>query len=98
MAKKVKKMFFGGMAGPVKNPASNRLKSNPVPVRPAVAPSLAKPGLVTKADSIENMVSAMKARRAGTPRPGMKKGGSVSSASKRADGIAEQGKTKGKII
>ena len=27
----------------------------------------------------------------------MKKGGSVSSASKRADGIAKQGKTKGKI-
>ena len=30
--------------------------------------------------------------------PMMKKGGSVSSASKRADGIAKQGKTKGKII
>ena len=29
--------------------------------------------------------------------PMMKKGGSVSSASKRADGIAKQGKTKGKI-
>ena len=28
---------------------------------------------------------------------GMKKGGSVSSASKRADGIAQKGKTKGKI-
>jgi hypothetical protein len=28
---------------------------------------------------------------------GMKKGGSVSSASKRADGIAKQGKTRGKI-
>ncbi len=29
---------------------------------------------------------------------GMKKGGKVSSASKRADGIAKQGKTKGRII
>ena len=29
---------------------------------------------------------------------GMKKGGSVSSASKRADGIATKGKTKGRII
>lgn len=28
----------------------------------------------------------------------MKKGGSVSSASKRADGIAQRGKTKGKIV
>jgi hypothetical protein len=28
---------------------------------------------------------------------GMKKGGSVSSASKRADGIAQKGKTKGKM-
>ena len=30
--------------------------------------------------------------------PKMKKGGSVSSASKRADGIATKGKTKGRII
>ena len=29
---------------------------------------------------------------------GMKKGGSVSSASKRADGIAQRGKTRGKYI
>jgi hypothetical protein len=34
----------------------------------------------------------------GTSVPGMKKGGSVSSASKRADGIASKGKTKGRII
>lgn len=30
--------------------------------------------------------------------PGMKKGGKVSSASKRADGIATKGKTKGRIV
>ena len=30
--------------------------------------------------------------------PGMKKGGSVGSASRRADGIARQGKTKGRMI
>ena len=30
--------------------------------------------------------------------PGMKKGGSVKSASSRADGCAQRGKTKGKII
>ena len=29
---------------------------------------------------------------------GMKKGGSVSSASSRADGIAQRGKTKGRIV
>ena len=30
--------------------------------------------------------------------PGLKKGGSVSSASKRADGIATKGKTKGRMV
>lgn len=30
--------------------------------------------------------------------PGMKKGGSVGSASRRADGIAKQGKTRGKML
>jgi hypothetical protein len=30
--------------------------------------------------------------------PGMKKGGSVGSASKRADGIAQRGKTKGSFV
>lgn len=39
----------------------------------------------------------VKARLA-QPRPGMKKGGSVSSASKRADGCAMKGKTKGKFV
>jgi hypothetical protein len=32
------------------------------------------------------------------PQPGMKKGGKVSSASKRADGCAIKGKTKGRIV
>lgn len=32
------------------------------------------------------------------PQPGMKKGGKVSSASKRADGIATKGKTRGRIV
>lgn len=36
---------------------------------------------------------------AATPaQPGMKKGGKVSSASKRADGCAQRGKTRGKIV
>ena len=33
----------------------------------------------------------------GLPIPGMKKGGKVSSASKRADGIAQRGKTRGRM-
>jgi len=54
----------------------------------------------------ENM-NRPKATRPGGPRhsltindlyPGMKKGGSVSSASKRADGIAIRGKTKGRFV
>lgn len=32
------------------------------------------------------------------PQPGMKKGGKVSSASKRADGCAVKGKTKGRMV
>lgn len=32
------------------------------------------------------------------PQPGMKKGGKVSSASKRADGCAVKGKTRGKMV
>ena len=34
----------------------------------------------------------------GAQSPGMKKGGKVSSASKRGDGIAQRGKTKGRMI
>lgn len=41
--------------------------------------------------------AALKARLA-QPRQGMKKGGSVGSASKRADGCAMKGKTKGKFV
>ena len=55
------------------------------------------------------MVDAVGAGNAGRPLPpaapglnmsgmGMKKGGSVGSASKRADGIAQRGKTKGRVI
>ncbi len=43
------------------------------------------------------MAAAGAAPAPGTP-PAMKKGGKVSSASKRADGIAVKGKTRGKIV
>lgn len=38
------------------------------------------------------------AQRAAQYSGGMKKGGKVSSASKRADGIAQRGKTRGRIV
>jgi hypothetical protein len=55
------------------------------------------------------MVDAVRASNAGRPLPpaapglnmsgmGMKKGGSVGSASKRADGCAQRGKTKGRMV
>jgi len=43
-------------------------------------------------------VGAMNNMLAGRPPGGMKKGGKVSSASARADGIAVKGKTKGKMV
>lgn len=41
---------------------------------------------------------AMAAQTGAPAQPGMKKGGSVSSASKRADGCAMRGKTRGKMV
>ena len=52
-------------------------------------------------DAAEDSDAAAKAARAAqagqAPQPGMKKGGKVGSASKRADGIAQRGKTRGKM-
>jgi hypothetical protein len=44
------------------------------------------------------VASGRKTRQQAQTELGMKKGGKVSSASKRADGIAVKGKTKGRII
>ena len=46
----------------------------------------------------EAETKAAAATATAVPAPGMKKGGKVSSASKRADGIATKGKTKGRIV
>ena len=46
----------------------------------------------------EKKKAAMAAQTGAPAQPGMKKGGSVSSASKRADGIAVKGKTRGKMV
>jgi len=61
------------------------VKPSVAPVAPQVIPNVANP-------KIEALKTAMR----GTPT--MKKGGLVGSASKRADGCATKGKTKGRII
>ena len=67
-----------------------------------LAPNL---GLIPQAlaqrreDKDEEKKKAAMAAQTGAPaQPGMKKGGSVSSASKRADGCAMRGKTRGKMV
>jgi hypothetical protein len=47
---------------------------------------------------MQNRATFKKGVRQGLKDEGYKKGGSVSSASKRADGVASKGKTKGKMI
>ena len=46
----------------------------------------------------ERAAAAQAGMAPSVPAPGMKKGGKVSSASKRADGCAIKGKTRGKIV
>jgi len=48
-------------------------------------------------DAAEQKAAQEKAMASATATP-MKKGGSVSSASSRADGIAQRGKTRGKMV
>ena len=50
------------------------------------------------ATAVERMRNTMKQRFGEKNKYGMKKGGMVSSASKRADGIAKKGKTRGKMV
>ena len=57
------------------------------------------PGLAYKdeyRDDEEERIAREAAMNA--PRQGMKKGGKVASASKRADGCAQRGKTKGRMV
>lgn len=51
-----------------------------------------------KDDEEEKRMDALKQASAMDQAPTMKKGGKVMSASKRADGIAQRGKTRGKVI
>jgi hypothetical protein len=136
MAKKVKKMAFGGLSRAVGRAAQNNISRMPPPNPQSMAPAgnamgaaplpnatkvmpktlgFAKTALDTiKAANAANpqmiapagvtmgtapMPVPGRFQRANAPRMPMKKGGAVkSSASKRADGIAKQGKTKGRII
>jgi hypothetical protein len=50
------------------------------------------------ATAVERMRNTMKQKFGEKNKYGMKKGGMVSSASKRADGIAKKGKTRGKMV
>lgn len=72
-------------------------------------PPMMPPGTQVSRPAPPAMVDAVRASNAGRPLPpaapglnmsgmGMKKGGSVGSASKRADGCAQRGKTKGRIV
>ena len=58
--------------------------------------SISEPGYFTKMRNNEKAWSA--AQDAAKSSKGMKKGGTVSSASKRADGCVTKGKTKGRFV
>lgn len=121
MAKKVKKMGFGGSVGRIANlvaskapqmaknvaAAANRGDIRPTPASaPALGGSFNLSSIAPGMKQLASNVAAAAARgriSSGTgpaPAPArpMKKGGSVSSASSRADGCAKKGKTKGRII
>jgi hypothetical protein len=74
---------------PGRSAAANRgrpkAESTPVKVAPG-------------ATSVERMRNTMKQKFGEKNKYGMKKGGMVSSASKRADGCAKKGKTRGKMV
>ena len=76
------------------------VRPTPMPTPMANNPRQVNPRQVTP--GVSNPTGGPKPAPAGMMglgrRMGMKKGGKVSSASKRADGIAVKGKTKGKMV
>ena len=82
-----------GTLSPVYGMATGKgMFGNAVGLLPAIAKDM-------RDDKDEEKKKAAMAAQTGAPaQPGMKKGGSVSSASKRADGIATKGKTRGKMV
>jgi hypothetical protein len=77
-------------AAPVNTPTVVPRQATPAPAPAAPAQKLTAPGGYST--SFNAAYNALK------PGAKMKKGGKVASASKRADGIAKQGKTRGKMI
>jgi len=66
--------------------------------QPALKDEDGKSGIALDAENIKKDQQLKKESEAYEKSKGMKKGGKVSSASARADGIAQRGKTKGKIV
>jgi hypothetical protein len=93
---KVKKMNMGGMADKEgRAMAAGRLASSPAMMSDARGRAMVAGGAVKKA---AKMKAKGKKMMMGGKVKAYKKGGSVSSASKRADGIAKRGRTKGRMV
>ena len=64
-----------------------------------LSPVLGAAGVFDKEDELKKLgAEAVMPGMAGAKAAGMKKGGKVSSASSRGDGIAQRGKTKGRMV
>ena len=97
---KVKKMNMGGMADKEgRAMAAGRLASSPAMMSDARGRAMATGGMLAKTGgSSAKMKAKGKKMMGGGKVKAYKKGGSVSSASKRADGIAQQGHTRGRLV
>ena len=97
---KVKKMNMGGMADKEgRAMAAGRLASSPAMMSDARGRAMATGGMLAKTGgSSAPMKAKGKKMMGGGKVKAYKKGGSVSSASKRADGIAQRGHTKGRMV
>jgi hypothetical protein len=87
-------MGFSSMLKDVAKRASSKLsdvvkKANNIPVNTSTSPDVG---------SLYKRLTAADIEEENKAKMGMKKGGKVSSASKRADGIATKGKTRGKMV
>ena len=89
----VKKMLGGGLASALSKGVANAVKQNPNMGGTASLGGMGRIGAAAKGSGFAQ--AATKAIKANRP---MKKGGSVSSASSRADGCATKGKTKGRML
>lgn len=98
---KTKKMAMGGRSDPrypVPTSVANRVVNQPR--KPLDVGTMPRPTTTSPANRVVNQPRTPLDVRTPLPRPTarMKNGGSVGSASKRADGCVMRGKTKGKMI